>query len=342
MMAVMRFRLSITLPFSLFALLFLPAAAQAVCPVWPSGWSPKGDLATRFTVLYRINQPKNVTSYSDPALAIKVRPQDLFLVNTRFFESEPARFTEIVDQLHASFPCNRVVALNGQSSDPALPGYAFALASDPRLYAALFDWEPMVWNQARAQNLAMQPWTARFQSSLTRVNHWLGLLNGVLRRQNPSRVRVGLVPADFDNWNYGDLAQLVDVHNRGLGWPHLGLQSVQTQYACSDLGPIGFKKRVYDLLKQYRYRRVNGKGKKRLVKRKQRDRPSPSNLSVQVSLSPTPDPFSPQPVTKTSAAQAAACVRSGLKAGGGAFLFWANPEAMKLFFADPKILALRP
>src|SRR5687767_1916545 len=98
------------------------AVAQAGCAPQPTGFSPNGVAATRFTMLVRINQIENVNTYvnfnsATGGLGGRIRPQDVFVINTRFEKSIPANWVQMADMLRAAFPCNRIVALNGMSLD---------------------------------------------------------------------------------------------------------------------------------------------------------------------------------------------------------------------------------
>src|SRR4051794_38366241 len=66
-----------------------PAAAELACPPLPVGLSPPGPSATRFTMMIRINTQGNVNTWtqfneSNGGLGDRVRPQDIFVLNTRF------------------------------------------------------------------------------------------------------------------------------------------------------------------------------------------------------------------------------------------------------------------
>jgi hypothetical protein len=75
---------------------------------------------------------------------------------------------------------------------------------------------------------------------------------------------------------------------------------------------------------------------------KKRARPDLNNLSLQISFSNTPNPGSSMAITKTSAKTAAACTRSALKRGGGAFFYFAAPDSMRVLIKQPEIASLRP
>ncbi len=123
-----------------------------------------------------------------------------------------------------------------------------------------------------------------------------------------------------------------------------------TQDACARGGPTGYSSRVKAILDQYKFKfikkTVKRKGKKRKItvrqKLKKKGRPSLNNLSLEISFSATPTAGSGMAITSTSATTAAQCAAAGLKLGGGAFLFFAADDAMRLLFQQPQIAFLRP
>jgi len=352
------------------AVALLPAAtappearAQVSCPPTPAGFSPDGPGPARFTMLIRINTIANVRDYTNfhagtGGLGGWIRPQDIFVINTRFLGNRAgtqppvtqAVAAELATELKAAFPCNRIVGLNGLSFDPFSAGYGYTLYDHPGVWALLSDFEPMDWSAGSATDPGRGGWNSKAKVGLKRLKRWVGGVSGVLGSYPSSNgKRAGVVPIDDDRWDYGRIAQAADKKNRRLGGRRLGLQSVMTQDHCAD-GVKEFKGRAQRLLREYRFRfitkRVRRGGKKRKVtfkkKLKKRSRPDRSNLALQISFSATPDPNAGLAVAKTSADQAAACARAGLKKGGGAFFFFASSEAMRLLFLQPRIAALRP
>ena len=286
-------------------------------------------------MLIRINQQVNVDTYANfdsatGGLGGRVRPQDIFVINTRFEKSTPALATQLATNLRAAFPCNRIIALNGMSLDPTVPGYAFTLLDHPAVYSLMTDFEPMDWNGGRASDPGRPPWNHNFKVAYPRVKQWDGRLAASLAA-NP-----------------------LGAGKRSLGGRHLGPLSVQIQDACANRGAGGYSSRVKTLFDQYKFkfitktvkRKGKGKGKKRKItirrKLKKQARPSLNNLSLQVSFSDTPNPSAGMAITKTSAATAAACARAGLKRGGGAIFFFASDDSMRLLFKQPEISSLRP
>lgn len=307
------------------------ASAQGGCPSHPGTLSPGG--AQRFTMLLRVNQPENARTYAnrDPAaggIGARIRPQDVFVVNTRHRRSSPQVWSEIVSTLRSAFPCNRIVALNGLGADPSSPGYAYALSDVPGLWALLTDWERIDWNLARLSSPTLGAWTGRFKKTRSRVRRWIGRFTGLGHR-------AGLIPQHHRKWDYGWLAREVSGANRLLGASRRGIQSVQTQDFCAYRGPRGMKRIVGGLLRQYKG--ANFKGPKRRPWRT-----SPRNLGVQISFSDTPTPWARMAVLRTAPQTAALCTRTAIKRGAGAILYWASPDAMRVLLATPQVCALRP
>ncbi len=337
------------------------AAAQA-CGL-PGGLSPNGPGPTRFTMLLRINTQANVDAYTNfnsatGGLGGRVRPQDIFVINTRFLGNasgtEPpvdqSVAKQLADNLKARFPCNRIVALNGLSFNPSAPGFALTLYDHPGVFALMSDFEPIDWNQGRATVPGRTPWRGKYKVALKRIKKWLGFTSGTLANY-PTGVgkRVGLVPVYHGKWDYGRIAQAINKKNRRLGGRKLGLQSVQTQDSCADGGASGFAARTKQIHGQYRFKVIRkkvkrgGKVRKIKIRRKikKKGRPNLNSLAVQISFSHNPT-GSGMAITKTSAALADACLRKGLKKGAGAFFFFASTEAMSQLFLQPRMAALRP
>jgi hypothetical protein len=337
------------------------SASHVACPTQPSGLSPAGPSATRFTMLIRINTQQNVNAYIKPTnlpyLGSRIRGQDIFVLNTRFEGSggappmTPTVATDLANQLHGAFGCNRIIGLNGLSFDPAASGFAFSLYDHPAVWALMSDFEPMDWNAGAATDPGRPSWNYKYATALARIKSWVGNLSTTLSLYPQSTAkRAGLVPIDVENWNYGQIAQAIDKKNQRLGGRHLGPQSVQTQDSCANAGAAGFAERYDELKDEYRFKfikkKVIRKGKKRKItvrrKLKKKARPNRANLGVQISFSDTPSSGGSMALTKTSPALADACVASGLQAGAGAFFFFAAHDAMNLLFQQPTVASLRP
>jgi len=338
------------------------AQAQVSCPALPPGLSPTGAGPARFTMMIRVNTQQNVSTYTNfveatGGLGGRIRPQDIFMLNTRFTGSggapamTPAVAADLATQLKTAFPCNRIIGLNGLSFDPLAAGYAFSLYDHPGVFALMSDFEPMDWNSGAATAPGRPPWDQKYATALARIKGWMGTLSGTLATYPQSTAkRAGLVPIDDASWNFGEIAQAIDKKNTRLGGRHLGPLSVQTQDACANGGAAGFGARAKTLLDQYKYKTirktVKRKGKKRKItirrKLKKKARPNISNLAMQISFSNTPNPGSGMALTKTSAPTADACISAGLKKGIGPFFFFASDDSMLLLFQQPRMTTLRP
>jgi hypothetical protein len=337
------------------------AQAQVSC-AQPFGLSPSGPAATRFTMMIRINTQGNVDTYTKPegGMGGRIRPQDIFVLNTRFEGNgsgsqppmTPTVATEYAADLRAVFPCNRIIALNGMSFDPAAAGFAFTGIGDPNIFALLTDFEQADWNAGRLTDPARPLWNSKFKTALPRIKAWdAGMAGAAAANPIGAGKRTGLVPQDDGTWNFGQIGQDLNKKNSRLGNRKLGPLSVQTQSACADGGPAGFGARAKQLRLQYNFKfvtkKVRVKGKKKKVKKtfrmplKKKGRPNMSQLAVQISFTATPQSTG-MPLVRTSAALAAACVQPALKQGVGAFFFFASDDAMRALFLQPQINALRP
>lgn len=310
-------------------------------------------------MLIRVNTPGNAQTYANPNPAngdvgSRIRAQDIFVINTRRDltgsdgSSEPEKWVEMFNTLRTAFPCNRIIALNGLSSNSAAHGYQFALSTQPGIHAVMLDWELDDWIQAQTFNPLLPPWNQKkFSIALSRIKQFTGTLSATIAIGANPGARAGIAPVDVGSWNFGQIAQGVDKQNRRLGARHLAPQSVQTQVSCQR---GGFSKRAKQILEQYRFKFLKRKvkrGKKTktiTIKRKikKKARPKPANLALQISFSDTPDPADPLPIGSTSADTAAACATAALTRGAGAFFFFASDQSMRLLFAQPSICALRP
>jgi hypothetical protein len=309
-------------------------------------------------MMIRINQMDNVKTYTNfnsatGGLGGRIRQQDIFVINARFDQTTPGVAEQIASSLRASFPCNRIISLNGLSPNSTLPGFLGTLVGSPSyMYAIMLDYEPMDWADAQAQGLAIPPFTTNFRPNLGRLGYFLGQVNGALSGLGVG-TRVGAVPFDQANWNYGQIGQTADAYNTRLGARHLGLQSVQTQESCTN-GRTTFGNRVSALRDQYKFRtkyrkKKIHKGKKVIKKRipyrvkiKKAAQANTNNLAVQVSFTDSPQPGNSLPLVATSATQADNCVATGLAKGQSTFFFFASDSAMKLLYAQPTVNSLRP
>jgi hypothetical protein len=294
-------------------------------------------------------------------LAPFVRPQDIFVLNTRFTGSGqfPAMTSAVAAQLsaklRATFPCNRIIDLNGLSLDPTQAGYAFTGVDDPNTYAMLSDFEQMDWNSTAFTQPGRPGWTDDYATAFPRIKSW-DLTMAATAAANPigAGKRTGLVPFTSNEgaWNFGQIAQDLNKKNARLGATKLGPQVVQTQNSCADSGAAGFGAQAKMLRLQYAFKfitkKVKVKGKKKPVKKtirmplKKKGRPIVDNLGMEISFTDIPTPGSNMALTKTSAATAASCIAPAMLQGVGAFFFFAQEEAMRVLFQQPQVAAFRP
>jgi hypothetical protein len=337
------------------------AKPPQTCAPAPFGLAPPGSGAQRFTMMIRINSQGNVDTYTKPdgGMGGRIQPQDIFVLNTRFPGSgqfpamTPAVAAGLSADLRATFPCNRIIALNGMSYDAASAGYAFTGIDDPNVFALLTDYEESDWNAGRLTDPGRPPWTEQFKAAFPLLKGWnFGVSTAVAVNPAGAAKRTGLAPQDLSTWNYGQIAQDLNKKNLRLGARKLGPLSLQTQAACADGGPPGFGARAKQLRLQYTFKfitkKVRVKGERKKVKKtfreplKKRSKPILDNLATQISFTEIPDPTSNMALVRTSAAQAAACVAPAMKQGVGAFMFFASDNAMRLLFQQPQIAAFRP
>jgi hypothetical protein len=340
-----------------------PSAAQAQvsCPGQPRGLSPATSGPQSFTMMIRINTQGNVDTYTKPegGMGGRIRPQDIFVLNTRFTGSGqfPAMTDAVASTLAANlrttFPCNRIIALNGMSFDPAVAGYAFSGIADPNVFALITDFEKIDWNAGRATDPSRPPWHDNFPKAFPLLRGWnFGFTSTVASNPVGAGKRTGLAPQDNSTWNFGQIAQNINKQNARLGDTKIGPMSVQTQDACADGGSGGFGARAKQLRLHYTFKfitkKVHVKGKRKKVRRtfrqpiKKKGKPLLGNTAMQLSFTDTPEASKSQAILSTSAAQAAACVGPAMKQGVGAFFFFASDDSMRLLFQQPQINALRP
>ena len=337
------------------------AHAQVSCPGQPRGLSPATSGPQSFTMLIRINTQGNVDTYTKPdgGMGGRIRPQDIFVLNTRFTGSGqfPAMTDAVASTLAANlrttFPCNRIIALNGMSFDPTVAGYAFSGIGDPNVFALLTDYEKIDWNSGRATDPSRPPWNDNFPKAFPLLRGWnFGFTSTVASNPVGTGKRTGLAPQDNSTWNFGQIAQNLNKQNARLGDTKIGPMSVQTQDACADGGSGGFGARAKQLRLHYTFKfitkKVHVKGKRKKAKRtfrqpiKKKGKPLLGNTAMQLSFTDTPQASKSQAILSTSAAQAAACVAPAMKQGVGAFFFFASDDSMRLLFQQPQINALRP
>jgi hypothetical protein len=334
------------------------AATKAACAsipptLYPStpGIAPED----RYTMIFRVNTTKDVETFADPdeangGLKPRIKDRDIFLINTRN-SSDEAEMQEIATKLRQSFPCNRILALNGISFNPSSTGYLFRLIDAPQVSALLMDWEKGDWDTARALEPGLSAWVDAFNSMLpvfaSRLAATRIALASVAGRSDKS---FGAVPFARADWNLGAMARVIQRQNSKLVPFRQGFQSVQTQKSCQTGGAAGMAAQIKFLFTQYKkanFKKIKRKGKKKGKKRKPKfKKVNPKldrgNLGVQVSFSATPNPASPKPANSVDPSVAAQCTVAAVNGTAGAILYWARPSDLDALFADPGVCALRP
>jgi hypothetical protein len=301
----------------LLALVAAPSASVGEgsdCPAAPPTLAAKGGAGARFTMLIRVNKPRNVADYERLQSTYgQLRTRDIFVVNTRWKGSSRELQEAIVSRLRASFPCNRILALNGLGSDPHRPGYAYSLVDSPRTWGVLLDWERRDWGNARATNHHLSRWKQRFGRSLNRLNSVVGRVAHGADAADGGVQRVGAVPSFFGDWRYGRIARMLDRRNRRFGHRRGGVQVVATQGSCMKRRGTtkGMRSTAGRLFREYR--RAGSKRR---------------NLAVQISFSDRGRSKRHVPIRSVNEGRAGSCLRAALARGGGAVLFWASPESV--------------
>ena len=301
----------------LAVLAIAPAASSGdspTCPSPPYQLAPKGGRAARFTMLIRVNKPSNVGDYARLQSTYgQLRSRDVFVVNTRWKGSSHALQEQILSRLRDSFPCNRVIALNGLGADPARPGYALSLTDSSQPWGVVLDWEREDWAHARATNHHLSRWKQGFGRSLHRLGSMLGRVAGGIRASDTGIQKLGAAPGFFSGWQYARIARMLDRRNRRFGHRRGGIQVVGTQASCMKRrgGQRGMRSTAQRLYRQYR----RGHRKRH-------------NLAVEISFSDHARSKHHLPIRAVNEGRAGSCLRAALAGGAGAVLFWASPESM--------------
>jgi hypothetical protein len=299
------------------ALALAPSASSGdppACPAPPYQLAPKGGRAARFTMLIRVNKPRNVDDYAQLQRTYgQLRSRDVFVVNTRWKGSSPGIQNAILSRLRDSFPCNRVIALNGLGADPHRPGYALSLVNSPQPWAVVLDWERDDWARARATNHRLSRWKQNFHRSVHRLGSMIGQVAHGLTASDSGIQKVGAAPGFFGDWHYGRIARMLDRRNRRFGHRRGGIQLVGTQASCMKRrsGQKGMRQTAGHLFRDYR--------------RSHRKR---HNLAIEISFSDHARTRHHLPIRAVNESRAASCLRAALAGGAGAVLFWASPGSV--------------
>ena len=311
---------------------------------------PQAPGADRFTMVIRINTLKDIEIYANSdeysgGLKPRIRDRDIFLINTRFKDTDAATEQAIATRLRKNFPCNRIYALNGLAYSAYSEGYMFSLLNAPEVSALLVDWEKLDWDVARASDAGTPAWVdSPFYSMLRRLKGRLSVLAKTVAASGTGK-RIGLVPFARSDWNLGIMARTIDRQAARIAPRSRGFQSSQTQKSCQSGGGTGMQSTMKTLFTQYKqanFKKVKrGKGKKPRMKRL-KPRTQKLNLGVQISFTSSPNPGHPDPVKSVGVSTAAQCTAYALYQKAGAILYWARPQDMDALFANSTICALRP
>jgi hypothetical protein len=297
--------------------------------------TPPGGGPNAYTMALRVNQASDVDEI-ESALADRILPRDVFVINTEYPNSKPDDWQESLERVSEKFRCNRIVTLTGLSPDPQKPGYEYALVDQPELDAVLVDWEPDTWETARQGH-----WTTGQAANENRITSELGALS---KRLADSRIRMGLVPDYLPAWDYGPFGRVVAEQNYSIDPIHLGYQIVQTQPNCGTPAAAGPEiPGVTDrLISQYKgvvglSLRVNGP----------KDEPPDitsdllNHLGFEIAFDESPNRHASEAVERVGPEQAATCTQEILKAGGAGVLYWADADSMKAMLHSRAGLGLR-
>jgi hypothetical protein len=327
------------------------SAAKDACGPNLDTLYPTAPTADRFTMVIRINRFNDIETYanSDEAtggLRPRLRDRDIFLINTRFQDSDAASEQKIATELRKQFPCNRIFALNGLSTNPGnTTGYMFSLVGAPQVSGVLLDWEQIDWNTARSTDPGLPPWEDAFKPMLKRMKARLALLATAIAGAGSGQ-QLGLVPFARDDWNLGMMARTIDRQSARVVPGRRGLQSSQTQKSCQTGAGAAMRGTVKGLFTQYKganFRKIKPKKKgAKPTYRRLKPKTQKLNLGVQVSFTSTPTPGAPDPVKSVGPSQAADCTVNAIYQKAGAILYWARPQDLDALFADPRVCALRP
>ena len=309
-----------------------PAAAAAQgdgCRI-PHALSPKGGRRARFTMLLRIKKPGDIAVYANAdqqsgGLKGRLRERDIFVINTRRKVATPEKQTQMVNLLRQSFPCNRIVALNGLSRSSESVGSMLSLLEDSRVHALMLDWEEGDWNVARKRTRSMRRWNDKFGANRRRIRQRLGRLVRRIRATGHREKRLGLATVHYGNWSYGKLGVTLNRRSRRIRRFRQGIQSVQVQKICQR-GSRKYGRTVRALRREYRRNGI-----------------APRRLGVQISFTDDPIRGDDRPVNDVPPIKAARCTIAALRGrGAGAILYWARPEAIRALVRRTRVCRLRP
>ncbi len=311
----------------------------AGCPdAIPTGIAPLSKGADAYTMLLRVNTKEQVSEFDSEPLKGRILDRDVFVINTQYQGTNTGEAQDIFTEIGKRFPCNRVIALNGLSQISGKAGYMFALAGEPGLDAVLLDWEVGTWASRGT------PWSEEQAVNLKRMGVELqSVANRIAEVPGAATTRVGLATQFRSGWDYAAFARRLAVINWRLNEDFLGYQLVQSQDRCrgtDDAAPL--EQLTKQLLAQYG-QLVDGKpGPNGWEKTTKPQRKIIAHLGFEISFSTEPKPGESLPVDSDSSSDAAACTEDVLEEGGGAFIYWATPEAIEEMLSTEEGERFRP
>lgn len=293
---------------------------SASCPGVPTrGLNPDSRGTGAYTMILRVNTEAQVKQFAADPLRRRIRNRDMFLINTEYKRMTSGDAENLFQELKSSFPCNRVMSLNGLLKVPGKPGYMYALAGEQGLDAILLDWEKGTWEEANKV-----PWSDVPEVALKRmVKDVESVANQIAENPGAAETRVGTATEFRSGWDYANFANRLAQVNSKLNKDFLGYQIVQSQDRCEGDGDSDSLAELADGIRaQYRKGRVS-------TDAGQSVKQSLAHLGFEISFSTNPKPDAAIAVDRDSPSSAARCTAEVLKTGGSAFIYWATPGAIE-------------
>lgn len=304
---------------------------SASCPgVPPLGLNPQGRGNDAYTMILRVNNEGQVKQFAADPLRSRIRNRDIFLINTEYKKMGTGDGEDLFQKVKSSFPCNRVMALNGLLKVPGKPGYMYALAGEQGLDAILLDWEKGTWEEANKV-----PWSDVPEVALKRMARDVeSLANQIAESPGAAETRVGTATEFRSGWDYATFAKRLAKINSTLNEDFIGDQIVQSQDRCEGTADSdSLAELARGIRAQYRRGDVadSGLGNETL-----------NHLGFEISFSTNPKPNAAIAVDRDSPSDAARCTAEALKTGGSAFIYWATPAAIEAMLDSAAGKKFRP